>query len=431
MKQIFTLFLAGIITFSTNGQGLDFDGQNDYVRIPGHPTVMNGSPFTFEVSIKPRPNGSQIISIATRGNGDPFYLYIEPMGGGMPGMPGMEEGPTSWIIMCDLWSTTFNLNRAAYSINASFFNTWHHIAATYSGTLWTLYVDGVAVSTVPVIGTIANRSADPLHLGTYQGMWNFPGVMDEVRIWNTARSGADITSNMKKQVAPNSTGLVAYYRFNQGVAFGNNTAITGLTDASVTANNATLHNFSLNGSSSNFVEGNPEIVILPLRVNAFTAREENNIVVLNWNSDEKNPFTVERSSNGKDFFAIGNVSNNASGQYQFTDAQPTPGMNVYRLHSILPSGRKEYSKSIVIKRGMIDALKIYPNPASDLLQLQLRYSGNETGSIMDMNGKRMKTINFPAATTTTSLKMSVDIRSLPAGSYVLKVGEQQIKFMKQ
>lgn len=426
MKIIFTFFLAGIIAFTANSQGLDFDGSNDYVRLPGNPSVMNGSAFTFETAIKPRPNGTQILSIATRGNGDPFYLYIEPMGGGMP-----WEEPTSWMIMCDLWSTTFNLNRAAYVIDGSFFNTWHHVAATYNGSLWILYIDGTAVSTIPVIGTIANKSADPLHLGTYQNMWNFAGTMDEVRIWNTARSGAEIFANMKRQVAPNSTGLVAYYTCNQGITNGNNTSITSLTDISATANNGSLHNFSLNGASSNFTDGNPEIVTLPLRVTAFTAREENNAVVLNWKSAEENSFVVERSTNVGNFIVIGNVAGNTSGQYQFTDGQPTGGTNVYRLYSISLAGRKEYSTSVVIKTGMISALRIYPNPAANMLQLQLRYRGAETGSIMDMTGKRIKTIELPASSSFTSLTMTVDISNLPSGSYVLEVGGQQLKFVKQ
>lgn len=426
MKILFTFFLAGIIAFTANSQGLDFDGSNDYVRLPGNPSVMNGSAFTFETAIKPRSNGTQILSIATRGNGDPFYLYIEPMGGGMPWMQ-----PTSWIIMCDLWSTTNNLNRATYVIDGSFFNNWHHIAASYDGSLWILYIDGTAVSTIPVTGTIANKSADPLYLGMYQNMWNFSGTMDEVRIWNTARSGAEIFSNMKKQVAPGTTGLVACYTCNQGTANGNNTSITSLTDISATANNGSLHNFSLNGASSNFTAGNPEIVTLPLRVSTFTAREENNAVVLNWKSAEENAFAIERSSNGGNFIVIGNVAGNASGQYQFKDGRPADGTNVYRLSSISPAGRKEYSGSVVIKRGMIPALRIYPNPVANMLQLQLRYRGAETGFIMDMTGKRIKTIELPATSSFTSFNLTVDISNLPSGSYVLEVGGQQVKFVKQ
>lgn len=429
MKHIFTLFLSIFIAFTATSQGLDFDGGDDFVRIPGNAAVMNGSAFTFETYLKPRTHGSEISSIATRGSGDNFYLYIEPMGGGM--MPGEESEPTEWIIMCDLWSMSWDLNRTAYAIDGSFFNNWHHIAATYNGSMWTLYIDGNMVNSIPVMGAIANKSAEPLYLGMYQNMWNFAGVMDEVRIWNYARSQFDITSNMKKQVAHNSAGLVAYYTFNQGIAFGNNTGLPGLTDASPTHNNATMHNFSLSGSSSNFLEGQPDIVTLPLHITSFTAKEENNVVVLNWKSEEKNSFAVERSSNGGNFVVIGHVTVNASNQYQFTDGHPVTGTNVYRLSSTSLSGRKEYSASIVIKTGMISALKLYPNPATDVLQVQLRYSGAKTASVIDMSGKRVKTIQLPAANAFTYLKITVDISALAPGSYFLEMDGQQVKFVKQ
>jgi len=51
------------------------------------------------------------------------------------------------------------------------------------------------------------------------------------------------------------TGLKAYYTFNQGVAAGNNTAITTVTDKTANALTGTLNNFTKTGTSSNFVLG--------------------------------------------------------------------------------------------------------------------------------------------------------------------------------
>jgi hypothetical protein len=57
-------------------------------------------------------------------------------------------------------------------------------------------------------------------LGASQGFGNegWDGVMDEVRIWNVARSPQQITDNMKVIVKPDTAGLVAYYQFNEGDA---------------------------------------------------------------------------------------------------------------------------------------------------------------------------------------------------------------------
>jgi len=45
---------------------------------------------------------------------------------------------------------------------------------------------------------------------------SFNGFLDEVRIWNVARSQGEILATFDRLVAPNAAGLVAYYRFEEG-----------------------------------------------------------------------------------------------------------------------------------------------------------------------------------------------------------------------
>ena len=61
----------------------------------------------------------------------------------------------------------------------------------------------------------------------------FTGTMDELRIWNIVRSPADITSTMHKTLASNETGLVGYWKFDEG---------TGATSAGKIGGDATLYN---------------------------------------------------------------------------------------------------------------------------------------------------------------------------------------------
>ena len=72
-----------------------------------------------------------------------------------------------------------------------------------------------------------------------------------------SRTAAEIQHYMNCELSnPTSqTGLVAYYQFNQGVDGANNTALTTLTDSSATAYTATLNNFTLNGTTSNWLSG--------------------------------------------------------------------------------------------------------------------------------------------------------------------------------
>jgi hypothetical protein len=50
------------------------------------------------------------------------------------------------------------------------------------------------------------------------GMWDgsFAGEMDEVRVWNTARSEAEIQANRDRRLAGDEPGLVAYWNFDEG-----------------------------------------------------------------------------------------------------------------------------------------------------------------------------------------------------------------------
>ena len=134
-------------------------------------------------------------------------------------------------------------------------NTWHHIAVSYNagvtnGTL--IYIDGVLKLTTNL--SIYNQN-QPFTIGSNNYGQPFKGSIDDVRVWNVVRTQAQIQDNMNAELSGTETGLVAYYTFNQGVAAGNNTAITTITDKTANALNGTLTNLAKTGAASNFVVG--------------------------------------------------------------------------------------------------------------------------------------------------------------------------------
>ena len=69
---------------------------------------------------------------------------------------------------------------------------WHHYAGTYDGTTVRLYIDGEEVASGPMTGPI-NLDSGPLFLGRDDGSNRFfDGQIDEVTIWNTARTPEEI-----------------------------------------------------------------------------------------------------------------------------------------------------------------------------------------------------------------------------------------------
>jgi hypothetical protein len=121
-----------------------------------------------------------------------------------------------------------------------------------SGTTWTLYKDGVSVHSFS--GT-PNTPTTGFGIGaSFQLPGDFfKGTIDEVRFWNVARSQADIQAKMNCELTGTEANLVAYYKFNQGVAGSNNAGVTTLTDIAGGDNNGTLSNFALTGTTSNWV----------------------------------------------------------------------------------------------------------------------------------------------------------------------------------
>jgi gliding motility-associated-like protein len=141
---------------------------------------------------------------------------------------------------------------------------WHHVAATYSSsTGMKIYIDGLLSNSTGVTGGLASNSQQ-LTLGAkYDGTGNldsdyseyFDGSLDELRIWNVARSDAQINYTKEITLDGDEEGLVAYYQFNQGTAGGNNSGISSLTEGINSLNGTfpTATAFDLTGSTSNFV----------------------------------------------------------------------------------------------------------------------------------------------------------------------------------
>jgi len=116
-------------------------------------------------------------------------------------------------------------------------NTWSHLAGTYDGTNVKLYINGKLVKTTPFTLDIAATDW-PLCIGNhgYPGYPERPfiGKIDEVRVWNIARTEAEIKANMYKEIGTH-TNLKAYYQMSNGSG-------ASLTDNSGNSNTGTLTN---------------------------------------------------------------------------------------------------------------------------------------------------------------------------------------------
>lgn len=92
-------------------------------------------------------------------------------------------------------------------------NNWNHVATTFDGTEYTLYVNGLkAYATTEFQGKIpTNTSSFDIGKGSTTF---FPGAIDEVRLWNVARTAAQINQNLITDLQGNEEGLIGYWQFN-------------------------------------------------------------------------------------------------------------------------------------------------------------------------------------------------------------------------
>jgi hypothetical protein len=107
-----------------------------------------------------------------------------------------------------------SLDVVGFNISTSELNIWMHVVGVYDGTTLKLYKNGILQSSKATSQILACNN-NPLLIGKRQDGFHFNGIMDEVRIWNTARTQAQIVANMNSQLTGNEAGLVAYYDMNR------------------------------------------------------------------------------------------------------------------------------------------------------------------------------------------------------------------------
>ena len=238
-----------IKTFTFNN-ALNFQSsESNLVSIPDNAAFDFSSGFTMEAWIRPN---------TFAGNPTIFSQYSATQRAFSPIIK--SNGAVEVSI-----SSTGNSEVYYITENKLTLNTWQHIALTYDGTSVQFYINGTEaeINSDGVTGTLSgamHNSTEPILLGSRSNALFYEGDMDEVRIWTKALTVTEINNQKNKNISPTITGLVAYYKMNQGIAGGDNTAITLLTDNGVNGLNGTLTDFTRTGTISNFVEGVPGIL---------------------------------------------------------------------------------------------------------------------------------------------------------------------------
>lgn len=229
------LFLAGahFSPIRANVSSAIFDGSNDYINV-AHSAILNvGNTLTIEFWIKPRDlNGTDRKTVfSTRLNNPAGSWQIEVGSGG-----GSLNAPTRRNYAVVVASPS-NWNALTYD-NTVATDKWQHIAFTKASASGPqkIYINGVDMPLSADNTATYIDNADPKRIGggAFSFTQYFPGLMDEMRLWNYARSQAEIQRDMRRELTGAELGLVAYWKFDEN----NNGCVTN--DATANANNGQL-----------------------------------------------------------------------------------------------------------------------------------------------------------------------------------------------
>lgn len=141
---------------------------------------------------------------------------------------------------------------------------------------------------------------------------------------------------------------------------------------------------------------------LPVTIKDFSGTYSNGATDLQWDIAEEagiSTYIVERSENGQDFTAIGQVAAAGKHAYSFTDAKVKAGTTYYyRLNIAGLSGAPSYSRTVRIntatdKNGSMVHVK---NPVKNNLELELNSTGADVANIgiYDLTGRKLMTSTY-------------------------------------
>jgi hypothetical protein len=235
---------SNCVQMASPNKALDFDGTNDYVDVGD---FSLGGSLTFEAWMQYDSRGtwSRIFDFGENGaNDDNIWLGLASSSGTI--RFEILSGSSKSMV------TDGDGEHTAYG-QVPIDGTWIHVAATISGTAGSANGTGKLIVNGNLVGTKTNMYVPAVMTrnNQYLGKSNWGGdaylnaKMDEFRIWNVARTQAEIQANMNKELSGSETGLVAYYKMNDGSG-------TSLADSSSNSYTATLNNMT----DSDWIQGN-------------------------------------------------------------------------------------------------------------------------------------------------------------------------------
>ncbi|MHC1737070.1 MAG: LamG-like jellyroll fold domain-containing protein [Ignavibacteriaceae bacterium] len=400
-------------TQSTNSTiynfALSFNGSDNYVNCgSGNAFDISGESITIEAWINSSNINQNWQAIAGKqASGGAYYGLI---------LDSDTKKPALYLHIDGWWGQRVIANTALSQ------DTWYHVAAVYDGSNAYIYINGVQDGSSACSGDITSGLSTPFHIAMNNNVY-FNGKIDEVRLWNTARTQSELRDNMTSELVGNETGLAAYYKMSNGSGSSLSDNKTGGTS-----------NGTINGASWVTIPSLPELYGAPgaqptdLVFSSSKSGESSNILL-----------SYTASSSAENYIIIGNAGSAPtfipSDGTEYSPGAQTGGYVVY-------SGNNTNATDPNISTGRY-YYKIYAFNGTEATTKYLKnnpLSGNvyfTTGTTVDITntGSNPVSAGFPNAgvnvtfangTTGTNLT-ATKTNSVPASNFAALPGVRGIK----
>ncbi len=190
------------VCYCPSGPSIRFDSKDTRAVIFDDPSLNPTIRLTLESWIKFKKGGSQQSFIISKsGYVNAYQLSTTNMG--------------------HQRNVVFNIAARSLKSNSKLkLDVWYHVAATYDGKMMKLYINGKLDAKAYAMGHL-NISNEPVLIGkkNINSSDYFSGNIDEVRIWNIARTAKQIEKYQRLLLDGDEDGLVGYWRMDDGCSY--------------------------------------------------------------------------------------------------------------------------------------------------------------------------------------------------------------------